>query len=115
MAGAGGLSARARDTNASHVPPVDYRWGWRLGHIPDHLAVMYGLIVYGCRLLVAAPNCHPWGARSRAWPGKQRAHARNGERLTLQFLAARFVIQLLLGRHAVYETPEGSGIPTPSP
>ena len=47
MAGAGGLIKQARVAKTRHLPPVDYRWGWNLGRLPDHFAAMYGLIVHG--------------------------------------------------------------------
>ena len=76
MAGTGGLSRHARETGTRHLPPIDYRWGWDLGRKPCQLAAMYGLIVYGCSLLVAAPNCHPWGG---ALKGMARRTTRSGK------------------------------------
>ena len=76
MAGTGGLSAAAREQNVKHLPPIDHRWGSRQGVLKDQLGMMLATIVYGASLIVAAPNCHPWGvplARLATEPEKPRA------------------------------------------
>ena len=88
FAGSGRLSAAARASGVSHLPPLDYRWGVDLGEISTQIRVLWTFLVYGCEVLFAAPTCTPWGANARGWPSDKRTAQRTHQRPALQFLAA---------------------------
>ena len=108
FAGSGRLSAAARASGVSHLPPLDYRWGVDLGEISTQIRVLWTFLVYGCEVLFAAPACTPWGANARGWPSDKRTAQRTHQRPALQFLAAVCVLQQLLGRTYIIENPKGS-------
>ena len=79
MAGSGRLSATARKDNVTHLPPVDYRWGFNVGHWWHQLTILWALLVYPVDVLFASPNCTPWASNSRQWAEKERQAQRSQE------------------------------------
>ena len=55
--GSGALSARARESKTTHLPPIDLRYGWYTGRRPDQTLIVHALLQVGVMCLFAAPNC----------------------------------------------------------
>ena len=108
MAGSGTLSDRARARKVSHLPPVDFRWGFHVGRLSDQVQLLYALLVFGTSWLFASPDCSPWGIQSRAWTPKKREAERGQQVLTLRFLAVACLVQVVLGRSYLIEQPRDS-------
>ena len=109
-AGSGKLSARARSRDVSHLPPVDYRWGWDLGRARDQLISLWLLLCCGCRTLFCSPTCTPWSANSKAWEADTREHQRGLENMSVQFVTVMCLLQAILGRWYMVENPTPSDI-----
>ena len=103
-AGSGKLSAWSRQEEVTHLPPVDFRWGFDMRTLKRQIPILYAFLVYGCNVLFASPNCTPWGANARQWPAAQRREKRVAESKTLQFLAVLCFLQVLLCRCYVVES-----------
>ena len=108
--GSGALSKVAADTNVSHPPPVDYRYGWSISNLGNQLILLYGLLSIGVESLFAAPNCFPWGQNSKASPEAERKKKRTAEKGNLKFLALCCFLQVLLGRGYYVENPKDSDV-----
>ncbi len=115
MAGSGKLSATAREKDISHLPPVDHRWGYHVGRFSDQMQLLYALLVFGCEVLFASPNCTPWGNNSRGWEKKKLRRERASQGLSLQFLTVLCLLQVIMGRSYIVEGPKGSDMYTESP
>ena len=92
------------DEGYSHLPPLDYRYGWNLSKHQHEVIALDTLLGVGVSCLFAAPNCAPWGNNSRSAPEAQRTERRAYEIPTLQFLAVACLFQVLLGRQYIIES-----------
>ena len=108
--GSTALSARARQKGVSHLPPVDFRYGWNTGRIEDQILIMDVLLSSGVQTLFASPNCAPWGNHTRSLPRDILAAKRQLEEPSLQFLAAGCLAQVLQGRRYLVENSAHSDI-----
>ena len=109
-AGSGAMSKRAADKGISHLPPIDFRYGWSIARLSNQLLLLQALLFKGVASLFAAPNCFPWGKDSRMNPWEKTKKKRRAEFSNLQFLAVCCFIQILLDRSYYIENPEGSDI-----
>ena len=110
FAGSGKLSAMARRDGVSHLPPVDFRWGYDARRLQHQTKILFAFLVYGCEVLFASPNCTPWGANARQWSPAKRKEKRHAEGLTLRFLTMLCFLQVLMGISYMMEKPRGSEI-----
>ena len=108
--GSGTLTKVAANGGVSHLPPIDYRYGWSLANASHQMCLLYVLLIVGVESLFAAPNCFPWGRDSRAQPEEVRRKKRCAEKGNLKFLAVVCFLQILLGRGYFIESPRGSDI-----
>jgi hypothetical protein len=109
------LSKYYLDQGFSHLPPLDYRYGWNLSKHQHQEKALDALLSVGVSCLFASPNCAPWGNNSRSSPADQRAAKRAEESSTLQFLAVACFFQVLLGRQYIIESCAYSDIFLDSP
>ena len=109
-AGSGTLSKVAADGGVSHMPPIDYRYGWSISNLGNQLIMLYALLILGVESLFAAPNCFPWGRDSKASQEDVRVKKRSAEKNNLRFLTLCCFLQILLGRGYYVENPKGSDI-----
>ena len=72
-AGSASLSSVAKEERTSHLPPVDFRYGWDIGRVADQLLLFEAPLVYTIGKLFASPNCAPWGNHTRGLPPLQLA------------------------------------------
>eukprot|EP00959_Pyramimonas_sp_CCMP1952_P307452 6435466-Pyramimonas_sp.AAC.1 len=79
FSGSSVLSKKAADRGVSHLPPVDFRYGWSVARLVDQIQLLFGVLVMGVSTLFAAPFCHPWGQNSKSTPEPQRAEKRRPE------------------------------------
>ena len=87
FSGSASLSNYVRSKQVSHLPPIDYRYGWNLADRNHQKLVLEALLTVGVSTLFASPNCAPWGANARSSPPEVRNAKRAEETITLQFLA----------------------------
>ena len=97
-AGSGALSTLARKSSVSHLPPIDYRWGFNLSRGTRQLTTPFVFLTVGVRTLFLSPDCFPWGAPSRSWGREKRVQERSKQFLALRFLAVLCFLQVLFGR-----------------
>ena len=96
--GSSALTAEARKEQITHLPPVDYRYGWDIGRLRDQLLILRALLFIGVETLFSSPNCAPWGNHSRALRTDERETKRKAEDTSLTFLAVCCFLQTLMGR-----------------
>ena len=108
--GSGVLSKCAAQKGVSHLPPIDYRYGWSIGNLKHQICLVYILLFFGVKSLFGAPNCFPWGRDSRATPEAERKRKRSAESGNLKFFAMICFLQFVLGRSYYAENPKGSEI-----
>ena len=113
-AGSGKLSAWCKKEAVTHLPPIDFRWGFDMRILRHQIPILYAFLVYGCEMFFVSPNCTPWGNNARQWTPEKRKQRRVAEGKTLQFVAVLCFLQVLLGRCYVVEKPQGSEIFSPS-
>ena len=106
--GSGALSARARETKVTHLPPIDMRYGWYTGRRPDQALIVHGLLQVDVMCLFAAPNCALWGNMVHGMPSDRLAERREREGPALRFLAMCCLLQFLMGRHFMIENSGAS-------
>ena len=85
--GTSALSTTARDSKVSHLPPIDYRFGWDLGRLSDQLMILHTLLFVGVGTFFTSPNCAPWGNHTRNLPPDVLQANRKFEEPCLMFLA----------------------------
>ena len=81
------LSAATRERGITHLPPINFRYGWSLGRAFDQVIVMWCLLQIGVGTFFMSPQCSPWGANSRGCPPGVKARDRAAQHDTLQLLA----------------------------
>ena len=113
--GSSSLSSKARETDTSHLPPIDYRYGWNISKIKHQALLLQAMLVIGVDCLFASPNCAAWGQDSRSVTESKRTERRAKETPTLIFLAFACLIQVLLGRKYIIENSGYSDIFEMSP
>ena len=113
--GSSTLSARARTREISHLPPIDYRYGWNMSRPEQQKTLMSGLIAARVTTLFVAPNCAPWGSQTRSMPAETLAAKRDEETIFLTFLCAACFVQVLLGCNYIIENSGYSDIFEKSP
>jgi hypothetical protein len=113
--GSSSSTTKARATEVSHNPPIDYRYGWNLSKVAHQLQLLSSLLSYGTDCLFASPDCAPWGNDSRSSSEAQRSQRRACETSTLKFLATACFFQILLGRKYIIENSAHSDIFEKSP
>ena len=113
--GSSALSARARATRVSHLPPVDLRYGWYTQRRTDQTLILYGILVVGVFCVFAAPNCALWGNMTANMAQELLKARRDKEGPGLQFLALVCFVQFLMGRHFILENSGASKIFQDSP
>ena len=113
--GSASLSDHLREFKVTHLPPLDYRYGWNLSKRQHQMKALDALLTVGTKCLVASPNCAPWGNNSRSSPQDVRCAKREEEYSTLAFLAVACFFQFLLNRRYILENCAYSDIFTDSP
>ncbi len=113
--GSSALSAHLKEEEVSHLPPIDYRYGWNLSKLDHQKKLIDTQITVGVDTIFAAPNCSPWGNNSRATPEPLRSERRELEQPTLLFLAVACFLQILLSRKYIVESCAYSDIFEHSP
>ena len=113
--GSSSVSTYLRDHHVSHLPPIDYWYGWNLSKREHQVQLLDALLTVGVGTLFASPNCAPWGNNSRSMPKRYREEKRAEETPTLQFLAVACFFQALLNRKYIVENSAYSDIFTESP
>ena len=58
--GSAALSAYLDEFQISHLPPIDYRYGWNLSKYEHQQQLLDIQITVGVDTVFAAPNCSPW-------------------------------------------------------
>jgi hypothetical protein len=113
--GSAALSSSVSDHKVSHLPPIDYRYGWNLNKLEHQEILLDKLTSFGTQTLFASPNCAPWGNHIRGLPKEQLQEKRDYEKSTLTFLAFACFIQVLLNRKYIVENSGYSDIFSHSP
>ncbi len=108
--GSASLSTFLKHEHVSHLPPLDYRYGWNLSNVIHQSIAIRCLLSIRVETLFASPNCAPWGNNSRCLPKDVKVRKREEETLTLTFLAAACFIQHLLYRKYILENSAYSDI-----
>ena len=91
-----------KEKKVPHHPPIDYRYGWNMSRRVHQLTLLWRQLIQPVDLLLASPNCVPWGNDSRATPVELRLKKREEGTATLTFLARACFFQILLGRTIYY-------------
>ena len=106
MAGSGRLSATARSSAITHLPPIDRRWGHNLSDSFHQVTFLWLLFAFGTQFLFVSPSYSPWSPTSKAsWDYQERHNRQEEERSALEFTAVLICFQCLLGRTFVVEQP----------
>ena len=74
--GSAALSAYLAEVATTHLPPIDYRYGWNLSKHTHQQQLLDIQVTVGIDTLFAAPDCSPWGNNSRATPKELRDERR---------------------------------------
>ena len=113
--GSATLSSYLREQQISHLPPIDYRYGWNLSKREHQVLLLDAQLTVGVQALFASPNCAPWGSNSRSMNSEYRIAKREEENPTLLFLAVACFFQVLLNRKYLIENSAYSDIFHSSP
>ena len=110
------LSRVCKDDNITHLPPIDYRYGWDLSNEKHQYLLLNTLLSVEVNSVFISPTCAPWGSNSKSLQAAEYREARRAEqRPCLSFLAVVCLIQIILGRKYFIENPAFSDIFIDSP
>ena len=90
--------------------PVDYRYGWDIGHAPHQVLLQRCYSTFEPEHIFGAPSCGPWSCSSSSKDPHSRAADRQAEMPTLHFLSETFLRQCNHGRGFTLEQPFSSAM-----
>ena len=95
--------------------PVDYRYGWDIGHPPHQRLLQRCQEMFDPELLYGAPSCTPWSVASAQKAAHLREQDRQQELPTLEFLYETMMRQHNAHRGFAVEQPYSSDMLKSSP
>ena len=95
--------------------PVDFRYGWDLGHAPHQQMLQRCWETFAPSHLFAAPSCTPWSIASSGKDPSARELERRSELPTLEFIHDSMMAQIDCHRGFTIEQPHGSAMLKDSP
>ena len=95
--------------------PVDYRYGWDIGHPPHQQLLQQCQEMFDPEFLYGAPSCTPWSIASAQKAAHLREQDRRQELPTLEFLYGTMMRQHDAHRGFAVEQPHSSDMLKPSP
>ena len=110
FSGSASYSKYLKDHGITHLPPIDYRYGWNIAYSEHQKILLEIQLTHEIDTIFGAPNCAPWGNNSRSASKEDRDRRRAEEKETLMFFAVVCFFQHLLERRYIAENSAYSDI-----